>query len=37
MALKEMLGHEDLRMTDRYAHLNSEAQHRAIREVGDLM
>jgi integrase/recombinase XerD len=37
MALKDMLGHADLRMTERYAHLNSEAQHRAIREVGDLM
>jgi integrase/recombinase XerD len=37
MALRDMLGHADLRMTERYAHLNSEAQHRAIREVGDLM
>lgn len=32
-ALKEMLGHADLRMVDRYAHLNSEAQHRAMQEV----
>lgn len=34
-ALKEMLGHADMRMVGRYAHLNSESQHRAMKEIAD--
>lgn len=36
-SLKEMLGHADMRMVERYAHLNTEAQHRAVEEIGDLI
>lgn len=36
-ALKEMLGHADMRMVERYAHLNTEAQHRAVEEIGELI
>lgn len=36
-SLKELLGHADMRMVERYAHLNSEAQTRAVEEIDDLM
>lgn len=36
-ALKEMLGHADMRMVARYAHLDTEAQHSAVGKIGDLM
>ncbi|WP_089280219.1 site-specific integrase [Antarctobacter heliothermus] len=36
-ALREMLGHADLRMVARYAHLNSDAQHKAVADLNDLI
>jgi integrase/recombinase XerD len=36
-ALKELLGHADMRMVDRYAHLNTEAQHREVGRIHDLL
>ena len=37
MALKALLGHADMQMVQRYAHLNSEAQHTAVNNIGGLL
>jgi integrase len=33
LTLKALLGHADLRMVERYSHLNTESQHRAVAEM----